>query len=209
MAAIYKLSDTQIKKAEPNDKEYTLSDGGNLYLRVRNNGSKNWLFIYTESNTKKRKKIGLGSYPSLALSEVRKIAEELREQMANNIDPKIYRDKQKLDGAIVSELTFESVAELMLERDEGKETTTRKKLLEEAQKEAEMNGTDFGEEEIKRIMNKVRTSHRKRLFLKRHLYPKLGHIPLSFITTTAVIEVIKPLQAKGQLENVKRACTFV
>ncbi|MDV6253475.1 tyrosine-type recombinase/integrase [Vibrio sp. EA2] len=209
MAAIFKLSDTKIKNAEPTDKEYTLSDGGNLYLRIRNNGSKNWLFIYTDSSTKKRKKIGLGSYPSLALAEVRKIAEKLREQMANNIDPKIYRDKQKLDGAIVSELTFESVAELMLERDEGKETTTRKKLLEEAQKEAEINGTDFGEEEIKRIMNKVRTSHRKRLFLKRHLYPKLGHIPLSFITTTAVIEVIKPLQAKGQLENVKRACTFV
>lgn len=53
MAAIFKLSDTQIKNAEPTDKEYTLSDGGNLYLRIRNNGSKNWLFIYTDSSTKK------------------------------------------------------------------------------------------------------------------------------------------------------------
>ncbi|MFA0690969.1 tyrosine-type recombinase/integrase [Vibrio splendidus] len=208
MAGINKMSNTQIKHAAPSDKEYTLSDGGNLYLRVRKNGSKNWLFIYTDSSTKKRKKIGLGSYPSMALAEVRKIAQELRVQMANNIDPKVYREKQKLDRDLESGLTFKIVAERMLERDEAKETTRRNMLVEEARKEAKKNGTNFGDEEVKRIREHVKTSYRKHLFFKRNLYPRLGNLPLSFITTTGVIEVIKPLQAKGQLENVKRACAL-
>lgn len=209
MAGINKLSNTQIKNAAPCDKEYSLSDGGNLYLRVRKNGSKNWLFIYTDFITKKRKKVGLGSYPNIALAEVRKMAEELRVQMANNIDPKVYREKQKLEQAVVTGHIFETVAENMLTRDEAKETTRRETLIKEAQKKAAINGTRFDEKEINRIKNHVRTTHRKRLFFKRHLYPKLGNLPLSFITPTGVIEVIKPLQERGQLENVKRACALV
>ncbi|HAS8389026.1 TPA: DUF4102 domain-containing protein [Vibrio vulnificus] len=208
MAGINRLSNTQVKNAASSDKEYSLSDGGNLYLRVRKNGSKNWQFIYTDLITKKRKKMGLGSHPNVTLAEVRKTAQELRIQMANNIDPKVYREKQKLDRDLENGLTFKVVAERMLERDEAKETTRRNVLLEEARKEAKKNGTNFGEEEIKRIKEHVRTSHRKRLFFKRHLYPRLGNLPLSFITTTGVIKVISPLQAKGQLENVKRACSL-
>jgi len=208
MAGISKLTNTQLKNSAPCDKEYSLSDGGNLYLRVRKNGSKNWLFIYTDPTTKKRKKIGLGSYPSMTLAEVRKIAQELRVQIANNIDPKVYREKQKLERSIENGLTFETIAESMLARDEAKETTRRETLINEARKQATINGTDFGESEINRIKNHVRTTHRKRLFFKRHLYPKLGNLPLSFITPTGVIEVIKPIQAKGQLENVKRACAL-
>ncbi|MCV6071079.1 hypothetical protein OFP26_36460, partial [Escherichia coli] len=45
-----------------------------------------------------------------------------------------------------------------------------------------------------------------RLFLKRNLYPKLGNLPLTYITAAGVISVIEPMQVKGQLENVKRAC---
>lgn len=143
MAGIAKLTDTQIKNASPSDKEYSLSDGGNLYLRVRKNGSKNWLFIYTEFSTKKRKKIGLGAYPNMKLAEVRKTAGELRTQMANGIDPKLFREKQKLARLVESQLTFEAVAEKMLLRDEVQETTNREKLIVEARERARINGTVF------------------------------------------------------------------
>ncbi len=136
MAGINRLSNTQVKNAASSDKEYSLSDGGNLYLRVRKNGSKNWQFIYTDLITKKRKKMGLGSYPNVTLAEVRKTAQELRIQMSNNIDPKVYREKQKLDRDLENGLTFKVVAERMLERDEAKETTRRNVPLEEARKEA-------------------------------------------------------------------------
>lgn len=169
MAGISKLTNTQIKNAATSDKEYSLSDGGNLYLRVRKNGSKNWLFIFTDSNTKKRKKIGLGAYPNMTLAEVRKIAEELRVQMANGIDPKLYREKQKLDRLVESGQTFKAVAEKMLKKEEIQETTNREKLIVEAREKARIDGTEFGQGEIDRITNKVRSSHRKRLFLKRNL----------------------------------------
>ncbi len=45
---INKLSALQVKKAksDPN-KMYKLSDGGNLYLRIDQSGSKYWIFNYT------------------------------------------------------------------------------------------------------------------------------------------------------------------
>ena len=204
--AINKLTNTQIKNAAKSDKEYSLSDGGNLYLRIRKNGSKNWLFIYTDFSTKKRKKMGLGSYPNMTLDEVRKVAKELRKQMTKGIDPKLFREKQKLDRLVESQLTFKAIAEKMLLKDEIQETTNREKLIVEERERARINGTAFGKDEIDRITNKVRSSHRKRLFLKRNLYPKLGNLPMAYITAAGVISVIEPMQAKGQLENVKRAC---
>jgi hypothetical protein len=40
------LNNTQIKQAKPKDKEYNLSDGDGLNLRVKPNGSKLWLLNY-------------------------------------------------------------------------------------------------------------------------------------------------------------------
>ena len=60
MAKIVKpLTNTEISQAKPKDKEYNLSDGEGLMLRVKPNGSKLWLFNYTHPYTKKRKNISL------------------------------------------------------------------------------------------------------------------------------------------------------
>ena len=45
MAQIYKLTALKIKNAKPKDKEYHLSDGGGLYLRVYPNGTKSYILI--------------------------------------------------------------------------------------------------------------------------------------------------------------------
>ncbi len=100
--------------------------------------------LFTLTLSRKRKKMGLGSYPNVTLAEVRKTAQELRIQMANNIDPKVYREKQKLDRDLENGLTFKVVAERMLERDEAKETTRRNVLLEEARKEAKKTVQTLG-----------------------------------------------------------------
>ena len=42
--------------------------------------------------------------------------------------------------------------------------------------------------------------------LENHLFPELGKLPISKVTAPKVIEVIKPLAAKGSLETVKRFC---
>ncbi|AZE91338.1 Phage integrase [Pseudomonas orientalis] len=60
-----RLSDRQLKGAKPTSKDYVLTDGDGLQLRVRSNGSLLWNFNYREPVTKKRINIGFGTYPEL------------------------------------------------------------------------------------------------------------------------------------------------
>ena len=82
------LTNTEVKQAKPKDKEYNLSDGDGLQLRVKPNGSKLWLFNYLRPITKKRANLSLGGYPALSLANARKLREEARSLLANAIDLK-------------------------------------------------------------------------------------------------------------------------
>ena len=44
------LSDTKIKTAKPQEKDYLLSDGDGLYLNIKSIGSKVWTFRYTHNS---------------------------------------------------------------------------------------------------------------------------------------------------------------
>lgn len=62
------------------------SDGGGLYLQVSTyNASKSWVFKYTLHG--RRRGMGMGSVDTLSLAEARRLAEKLREQVRNGIDP--------------------------------------------------------------------------------------------------------------------------
>ena len=65
------LSDTEIKQAKPKAKEYNLADGNGLYLRVKPNGTKLWLFNYSRPYTRKRANLSFGQYPALTLANAR------------------------------------------------------------------------------------------------------------------------------------------
>lgn len=85
------LSTTQVSKAKPAEKEYSLADGNGLYLRIKPNGSKLWLFNYIHPITKKRKNVGLGIFPDITLASAREKTREMRTLVAEGIDPKTYR----------------------------------------------------------------------------------------------------------------------
>jgi hypothetical protein len=55
------LSELKIKAAKPKDKDYVLSDGNGLQMRVRINGSKLWNLNYHHPITKKRINMGFGT----------------------------------------------------------------------------------------------------------------------------------------------------
>lgn len=57
-----------------------LADGGGLYLQVSATGSRSWLFRYRWQG--RRPEIGLGSYPTVPLSEARRRAEVARAALA-------------------------------------------------------------------------------------------------------------------------------
>lgn len=104
------LTNTQVEKAKSKDKDYSLSDGKGLYLSVTTKNSKLWRFNYNKPFTKKRTEISLGKYPEISLAQARKIREEYLELLAQDIDPKIYRQNIVDEEISKRENTFEAVA---------------------------------------------------------------------------------------------------
>ena len=83
-----RLSDRQLKAVKATGKDFVLTDGDGLQLRVRASGSMIWNFNYREPVTKNRLNMALGPYPALSLANARKKAQEARELLALGIDPK-------------------------------------------------------------------------------------------------------------------------
>jgi len=92
------LTSRKIETAPIKDKEYLLSDGDRLFLRVRETGEKDWYFIYTFKN--KRDKYMLGKYPTLSLEEVRIRADRHRQLLKDGINPKEQAIKDSLKADI-------------------------------------------------------------------------------------------------------------
>lgn len=109
------LSDTEIKKARPKDKEYNLADGGGLQLRMRPSGAKLWLFNYSRPYTKKRANLSLGSYPDVTLADAKKEAAQARELLTKDIDPQEHRSETIMSEKAELENTFEFVAAKWME----------------------------------------------------------------------------------------------
>lgn len=106
-----RLSDRQVKAMRPKEKDYVVSDGGGLQLRVRANGSRLWNFNYYHPVTKKRINLGLGPYPEVSLAEARKQAMEARELVAQGVDPKQSRDQGQETLRETHEQTLKAVTE--------------------------------------------------------------------------------------------------
>ena len=108
------LTDTQIKQAKKREKEYNLSDGNGLQLRIKPAGSKLWLFNYTNRATGKRSNLGLGTYPAVTLATARKLAQEYQTHLAEGRDPKIARDEELKNLQDTYSNSLESVARTWL-----------------------------------------------------------------------------------------------
>jgi hypothetical protein len=63
------LSDVALRSAKPTDSVQKLSDGGGLQLWIMPNVSKLWRLAYRFDG--KQKKLSVGRYPSVGLSEAR------------------------------------------------------------------------------------------------------------------------------------------
>jgi len=97
-----------VDKAKPKEKPYKLTDARGLYVQVMPNGSKYWRLAYRFLN--RQKTLALGVYPDLSLSEARKLREEAKSQLANNIDPNTHKKANREAGLAAVANTFEIVA---------------------------------------------------------------------------------------------------
>jgi len=87
--AIQKLTDRKVKSAQSG----TYEDGGGLRLVVSESGSRRWILRITVKA--RRREIGLGGYPATSLVQARTKAEELRQMVAQGIDPIAEKAKSK------------------------------------------------------------------------------------------------------------------
>lgn len=183
-----KLSDSKVRttkpgvppKAKPGDplvKEYNLADGDGLYLRVKLNGTKLWLFNYYRPSDKKRSNISFGAYPDVTLSVARERRREARALLAQGIDPKLHKEEQLATAQAEQEAsanTFERMASKWLE--------LKRHDVSEAY---------------------AADSWRS---LELYVLPFIGDLPIDQIRAPKVIEILRPIEADGKHETVRRLC---
>ncbi|EIZ1045930.1 integrase [Vibrio parahaemolyticus] len=167
-----RLTDKDIKSAKPKDKEYNLFDGDGLRLRIKPNGSKQWIFNHYKPITGKRANLSLGRYPDLSLANARKNAMAARELLAQGIDPQEERKRQELVHKEIYEHTFAKVSEDWFNLKKHEVTP------------------DYAVD-IWRS-------------LELHVFPQIANTPVKDIDAPLVIDLLRPIEAKGSLETVKR-----
>ncbi|MCE7602252.1 integrase domain-containing protein [Vibrio fluvialis] len=168
------LSPTQVTKAKPLEKEYSLADGNGLYLRIKPNGAKLWIFNYIHPTTKKRKNISLGAFPDITLASAREKTREMRQLVAEGVDPKTHRDNQRFNAQIAQSHTLRAIAEEWFE----------------------VKKHDVSDDYADDIWRS----------LELHVFPNLGNMPVSELSAPTVIQTLRPIEAKGALETVRRVC---
>ncbi|MGR5354224.1 integrase domain-containing protein [Vibrio sp. DNB22_19_2] len=166
------LTATEVKNARPRDKEYTLSDGQGLQLRVLQSGSKQWQLNYYRPTSGKRANLSLGKFPDVSLVQARKASLNAKELIAQGIDPQEERKRQRQSYKEIHEHTFLNVTTKWFEIKKDSVTP------------------DYASD-IWRS-------------LELHIFPHISDTPVKSITAPEIIELLKPIEAKGSLETVKR-----
>lgn len=87
--SVIPLTDLQIRKAKPRDKDYKLSDGGGLFLLVTVRGSKLWRVQYKFSG--KSQLLACGSYPETSLALARERRRTARQLLAQGVSPALHK----------------------------------------------------------------------------------------------------------------------
>ncbi len=117
------LTNTEVKQAKPKGKEFNLSDGDGLALKVKPSGSKLWFFNYYRPHSKKRANMSFGSFPEVSLAQARAKRLDARELLANEIDPQEHRDEQKRINGIAHANTLEHITSKWLDVKKGSIST--------------------------------------------------------------------------------------
>ena len=150
-----RITELSIKQAKPKEKQYKLTDGEGMYLRIYPNGSKYWQLQYWFEG--KQKVFSLGVWPDVSLKEARDERFEAKKKIKVGIDPNDKR-KENLDKQ-----------KLYYEQEKKKEETTFLMISDEWFNRQSIHWTE-------RHSRGVQNS------LRMHVFPKIGDIPINEIT---------------------------
>lgn len=135
------LTDAAARKIKPaSDKRIEKHDGHGLYFVVQPSGAKSWAFRYRVGG--KSRKLTIGSFPAIDVSEARKQASAASDEVKRGGDPAFARKQ-----AATSSDTFGSVAIRFIEkyaRPKNRSWDQTARLLGLAEKDGELTKTGGG-----------------------------------------------------------------
>ncbi|WGL57252.1 integrase domain-containing protein [Kluyvera intermedia] len=104
------LTNNEILKSKPREKDFTLHDGDGLFILVKTSGKKLWRFRYQRPNSASRTNLSLGAYPALTLAAARQIRDQHLSLLAQGIDPQQQQEMVSEQRQIVLDSIFSTVA---------------------------------------------------------------------------------------------------
>ena len=167
------LTDTAIRNAKPREREFKLADAGGLYLLITPPGGKLWRLKFRSDG--RERKLAIGSYPEISLSDARKRRDESRELLAVGKDPSREKQRDKVRSRLQAENTFEGIA--------AEYCAKRKRDGHKAWAPATATRSEY---------------------LLGLLYGPIGRIPIAEIEPGDVLAAIRKVEAKGNLESARR-----
>lgn len=168
------LTDTAIRNAKAREKPYKMGDSGGLFLLVQPSGGKLWRVKFRVEG--REKKLAIGTYPEVSISEARKRRDAARELLAMGKDPAREHQRQKARAKVEAVNTFELIAT---------------EYFEKRRRDGDRPWAD--------------ATHNKNKFLLEQLKPDLGNIPVHEIEPADVLAALRKIEAKGNLETARRA----
>lgn len=171
------LTDLQCRSAKPREKPYKLGDSLGLFLLVQPTGGKLWRLKYRIAG--REKKLGLGTYPEVSLSDARKGRDHARQMIAEGKDPSLEKQRRKARSLINAENTFEAVA------------------AEYISKRCRDGDQPWSE-----------ATKAKAEWLLAELKPSIGRIPVADIIPSDILAAVRKIEARGKLESARRALQF-
>jgi integrase len=171
------LTELSIKQAKPKQKQYKLTDGEGMYLRIYPNGSKYWQLQYWFDS--KQKILSFGVWPNVSLKEARDKRFAAKKIIKEGIDPNV-ENKKRLE-----EQSFER------EKEKIRKISTFQIVAHEW---FSRQSTQWTERHSIGVLSS----------LKMHVFPDLGDIPIADISKQDVIATLRKLESEGKYETCYR-----
>jgi len=168
------LSDVAIRNAKPRAKPYKMGDSLGLFLLVQPSGGRLWRLKYRIDG--REKKLGIGTYPEVSLSDARRRRDEAREMIAAGKDPSREKQREKLRSKELAGDTFTLIA--------AEYCNKRKRDGHKPWAPATANRSEY---------------------LLSLLSGSIGRMPIGEIDPLDVLTAVRKIESKGNLESARRA----
>lgn len=151
-----------------------------LHLQINENGAKSWILRIRVNN--KRRDIGLGSFPTISLSEARENARRIRQDVRQGIDPVQERKEKRnaLQASRAAEITFEMASTQFIA----------------------VKSTEWKGEKQKQVWENS---------LLEYAYPLIGKLQVKDIELSHIVKILEPIwqdktetavRLRGRIENI-------